>query len=139
MDLIKGFFCNKNYILRGYPTIPIGNSQPVYIINPLNSLFFVSRFSHNRNSVEERFTSNFPRMQGGTKFLGWYLKIAAVSALCGASMELFMIHTGFCISFHPFFISFFFYFWDGFSLDRRLAIGRKKSYHVLHILNSRVR
>ncbi|CAA6669065.1 unnamed protein product [Spirodela intermedia] len=29
------------------------------------------------------------------KFLGWYLKIFAVSALCGASMELFMIHTGF--------------------------------------------
>ncbi|KAK1291543.1 hypothetical protein QJS10_CPB17g01480 [Acorus calamus] len=30
-----------------------------------------------------------------TKFLGWYLKIATVSALCGASMELFMINTGF--------------------------------------------
>ncbi|CAD5192907.1 uncharacterized protein LOC103970135 [Musa acuminata AAA Group] len=29
------------------------------------------------------------------KFLDWYLKIAAVSALIGASMELFMIHTGF--------------------------------------------
>ncbi|RRT67243.1 hypothetical protein B296_00014277 [Ensete ventricosum] len=29
------------------------------------------------------------------KFLGWYLKIAAVSAVIGASMELFMIHTGF--------------------------------------------
>ncbi|MQL96304.1 hypothetical protein Taro_028977, partial [Colocasia esculenta] len=32
---------------------------------------------------------------GVMKFLDWYLKIAAVSALCGASMELFMIHTGF--------------------------------------------
>ncbi|XP_072994848.1 uncharacterized protein, partial [Typha latifolia] len=29
------------------------------------------------------------------RFLGWYLKIAAGSALVGASMELFMIHTGF--------------------------------------------
>ncbi|RVX21934.1 hypothetical protein CK203_001444 [Vitis vinifera] len=29
------------------------------------------------------------------KFLDWYLKIAAVSALIGASMELFMIKTGF--------------------------------------------
>ncbi|XP_020275277.1 uncharacterized protein LOC109849809 [Asparagus officinalis] len=29
------------------------------------------------------------------KFLSWYLKIGAVSALVGASMELFMIHTGF--------------------------------------------
>ncbi|KAK8943992.1 hypothetical protein KSP40_PGU001483 [Platanthera guangdongensis] len=35
-------------------------------------------------------------MAGGQlKFLNWYLKIAAVSALIGASMELFMIHTGF--------------------------------------------
>ncbi|PKU77456.1 uncharacterized protein LOC110108733 [Dendrobium catenatum] len=32
---------------------------------------------------------------GQLKFLDWYLKIAAVSALVGASMELFMIHTGF--------------------------------------------
>ncbi|XP_010240866.2 PREDICTED: uncharacterized protein LOC104585618 [Nelumbo nucifera] len=29
------------------------------------------------------------------KFLDWYLKIAAVSALIGASMEFFMIQTGF--------------------------------------------
>ncbi|KAG6505235.1 hypothetical protein ZIOFF_037589 [Zingiber officinale] len=29
------------------------------------------------------------------KFLDWYLKIGAVSALIGASMEVFMIHTGF--------------------------------------------
>ncbi|XP_017696469.1 uncharacterized protein LOC108510829 [Phoenix dactylifera] len=29
------------------------------------------------------------------KFADWYLKIAAVSAVCGAAMELFMIHTGF--------------------------------------------
>ncbi|XP_054804822.1 uncharacterized protein LOC129307902 [Prosopis cineraria] len=29
------------------------------------------------------------------KFLDWYLKIGAVSALIGASMELFMIKTGF--------------------------------------------
>ncbi|KAL4202567.1 hypothetical protein AMTRI_Chr02g221730 [Amborella trichopoda] len=29
------------------------------------------------------------------KFGDWYAKIAVVSALCGASMELFMIHTGF--------------------------------------------
>ncbi|XP_028759860.1 uncharacterized protein LOC114718638 isoform X2 [Neltuma alba] len=29
------------------------------------------------------------------KFLDWYLKIGAVSALVGASMELFMIKTGF--------------------------------------------
>ncbi|XP_010914401.2 uncharacterized protein [Elaeis guineensis] len=29
------------------------------------------------------------------KFSDWYLKIAAVSAACGAAMELFMIHTGF--------------------------------------------
>ncbi|KAJ0979708.1 hypothetical protein J5N97_015182 [Dioscorea zingiberensis] len=29
------------------------------------------------------------------KFAGWYLKIAAVSSLIGASMELFMVHTGF--------------------------------------------
>ncbi|KAH0470808.1 hypothetical protein IEQ34_000531 [Dendrobium chrysotoxum] len=34
---------------------------------------------------------------GQLKFLDWYLKIAAVSALVGASMELFMIHTGFCV------------------------------------------
>ncbi|KAL0928543.1 hypothetical protein M5K25_000434 [Dendrobium thyrsiflorum] len=33
---------------------------------------------------------------GQLKFLDWYLKIAAVSGLVGASMELFMIHTGFC-------------------------------------------
>ncbi|GLU08311.1 hypothetical protein SLE2022_252290 [Rubroshorea leprosula] len=30
-----------------------------------------------------------------TKFLDWYLKIAFGSALVGASMELFMIKTGF--------------------------------------------
>ncbi|KAI4317667.1 hypothetical protein L6164_025518 [Bauhinia variegata] len=29
------------------------------------------------------------------KFLDWYLKVGAVSALIGASMELFMIKTGF--------------------------------------------
>ncbi|XXG54271.1 hypothetical protein AAC387_Pa03g2198 [Persea americana] len=29
------------------------------------------------------------------KFLDWYLKIAGVSALIGASMEFFMIQTGF--------------------------------------------
>ncbi|KAK9139471.1 hypothetical protein Scep_009152 [Stephania cephalantha] len=29
------------------------------------------------------------------KFLDWYLKIAAVSATIGASMEFFMIKTGF--------------------------------------------
>ncbi|GMH08356.1 hypothetical protein Nepgr_010196 [Nepenthes gracilis] len=29
------------------------------------------------------------------KFLNWYLKIGVVSALVGASMELFMIKTGF--------------------------------------------
>ncbi|KAL4014855.1 hypothetical protein IC575_027073 [Cucumis melo] len=29
------------------------------------------------------------------KFLGWYVKIGTVSALIGASMELFMIKTGF--------------------------------------------
>ncbi|KAG6508684.1 hypothetical protein ZIOFF_034064 [Zingiber officinale] len=29
------------------------------------------------------------------KFLDWYLKIGVVSALVGASMEVFMIHTGF--------------------------------------------
>ncbi|KAK6130373.1 hypothetical protein DH2020_035776 [Rehmannia glutinosa] len=29
------------------------------------------------------------------KFLDWYLKIAAVSAMIGGSMELFMIKTGF--------------------------------------------
>ncbi|CAL0323379.1 unnamed protein product [Lupinus luteus] len=29
------------------------------------------------------------------KFLDWYLKIGIVSALVGASMELFMIKTGF--------------------------------------------
>ncbi|PKA64817.1 peroxidase [Apostasia shenzhenica] len=29
------------------------------------------------------------------KFLGWYLKIAVASAIVGASMEVFMIHTGF--------------------------------------------
>ncbi|XP_020580604.1 uncharacterized protein LOC110024788 [Phalaenopsis equestris] len=37
-------------------------------------------------------------MAGGSgqlKFLDWYLKIAAVSAFVGASMEIFMIHTGF--------------------------------------------
>ncbi|RDX66120.1 hypothetical protein CR513_55151, partial [Mucuna pruriens] len=32
------------------------------------------------------------------KFLDWYLKIGVVSALVGASMELFMIKTGFCKS-----------------------------------------
>ncbi|GER50142.1 UDP-N-acetylmuramoylalanine--D-glutamate ligase [Striga asiatica] len=32
------------------------------------------------------------------KFLDWYLKIAAVSALIGGSMELFMIKTGFCFA-----------------------------------------
>ncbi|KAG7013616.1 hypothetical protein SDJN02_23783 [Cucurbita argyrosperma subsp. argyrosperma] len=31
------------------------------------------------------------------KFLGWYVKIGTVSALIGASMEMFMIKTGFCI------------------------------------------
>uniref|UniRef100_A0A9I9EKY5 Uncharacterized protein n=1 Tax=Cucumis melo TaxID=3656 RepID=A0A9I9EKY5_CUCME len=31
------------------------------------------------------------------KFLGWYVKIGTVSALIGASMELFMIKTGFCV------------------------------------------
>jgi len=31
------------------------------------------------------------------KFLDWYLKIGVVSALVGASMELFMIKTGFCV------------------------------------------
>ncbi|ONK63313.1 uncharacterized protein A4U43_C07F13720 [Asparagus officinalis] len=34
-------------------------------------------------------------IEGAMKFLSWYLKIGAVSALVGASMELFMIHTGF--------------------------------------------
>ncbi|KAH7676812.1 hypothetical protein IHE45_07G041800 [Dioscorea alata] len=29
------------------------------------------------------------------KFAGWYLKIAAVSAVIGGCMEVFMIHTGF--------------------------------------------
>ncbi|KAG6575042.1 uncharacterized protein LOC111460420 [Cucurbita moschata] len=29
------------------------------------------------------------------KFLGWYVKIGTVSALIGASMEMFMIKTGF--------------------------------------------
>ncbi|XP_031498625.1 uncharacterized protein LOC116263149 [Nymphaea colorata] len=29
------------------------------------------------------------------KFLDWYVKIGVVSALCGASMEYFMIKTGF--------------------------------------------
>jgi hypothetical protein len=32
------------------------------------------------------------------QFAGWYLKIAAVGASIGAAMELFMIHTGFCMS-----------------------------------------
>lgn len=32
------------------------------------------------------------------KFLDWYLKVGVVSAMVGASMELFMIHTGFCKS-----------------------------------------
>lgn len=32
------------------------------------------------------------------RFLGWYLKIAVGGAAIGASMELFMIHTGFCVS-----------------------------------------
>ncbi|KAH1227564.1 hypothetical protein GmHk_10G027778 [Glycine max] len=31
------------------------------------------------------------------KFLDWYLKIGVVSALVGASMEMFMIKTGFCV------------------------------------------
>lgn len=31
------------------------------------------------------------------KFLDWYLKIAVVSALVGASMEMFMVKTGFCV------------------------------------------
>ena len=31
------------------------------------------------------------------KFLDWYLKIALVSAGIGASMEFFMIKTGFCV------------------------------------------
>ncbi|KAG2402626.1 uncharacterized protein HKW66_Vig0238230 [Vigna angularis] len=31
------------------------------------------------------------------KFLDWYLKIGFVSALVGASMEVFMIKTGFCV------------------------------------------
>ncbi|KAG9443309.1 hypothetical protein H6P81_014649 [Aristolochia fimbriata] len=31
------------------------------------------------------------------KFLDWYLKIGGVSALIGASMEYFMIRTGFCM------------------------------------------
>ncbi|KAL6517207.1 hypothetical protein OROMI_005867 [Orobanche minor] len=30
------------------------------------------------------------------KFLNWYLKIAAMSAMVGGSMEFFMINTGFC-------------------------------------------
>ncbi|XP_078154691.1 DNA mismatch repair protein [Carex rostrata] len=29
------------------------------------------------------------------KFVGWYVKIALGSAMVGAAMELFMIHTGF--------------------------------------------
>nr|GMD79058.1 hypothetical protein EUGRSUZ_H03682 [Ipomoea batatas] len=29
------------------------------------------------------------------KFLGWYVKIAIVSAMIGGSMELFMVKTGF--------------------------------------------
>lgn len=31
------------------------------------------------------------------KFLGWYVKIGTVSVLIGASMEMFMIKTGFCV------------------------------------------
>uniref|UniRef100_A0A6N2NAA4 Uncharacterized protein n=1 Tax=Salix viminalis TaxID=40686 RepID=A0A6N2NAA4_SALVM len=31
------------------------------------------------------------------KFLDWYVKISAGGALIGASMELFMIKTGFCM------------------------------------------
>lgn len=31
------------------------------------------------------------------KFVDWYVKIAVVSAMIGASMELFMIKTGFCV------------------------------------------
>ena len=31
------------------------------------------------------------------KFVDWYVKIGVVSALIGASMELFMIKTGFCM------------------------------------------
>ncbi|KAI4345502.1 hypothetical protein L6164_012618 [Bauhinia variegata] len=37
-------------------------------------------------------TSNF---EVDMKFLDWYLKVGVVSALIGASMELFMIKTGF--------------------------------------------
>uniref|UniRef100_A0A6N2KWV7 Uncharacterized protein n=1 Tax=Salix viminalis TaxID=40686 RepID=A0A6N2KWV7_SALVM len=32
------------------------------------------------------------------KFLDWYVKISAGGALIGASMELFMIKTGFCMT-----------------------------------------
>lgn len=32
------------------------------------------------------------------RFVGWYMKIALGSAMVGAAMELFMIHTGFCSS-----------------------------------------
>ncbi|KAF9678905.1 hypothetical protein SADUNF_Sadunf07G0084700 [Salix dunnii] len=32
------------------------------------------------------------------KFLDWYVKISAGGALIGASMELFMIKTGFCVT-----------------------------------------
>lgn len=32
-----------------------------------------------------------------TKFLDWYLKIGVASALVGASMEFFMVKTGFCV------------------------------------------
>uniref|UniRef100_F6HDI9 Uncharacterized protein n=2 Tax=Vitis vinifera TaxID=29760 RepID=F6HDI9_VITVI len=42
--------------------------------------------------ISTRFIAFFRNIM---KFLDWYLKIAAVSALIGASMELFMIKTGF--------------------------------------------
>ncbi|KNA10042.1 hypothetical protein SOVF_148050 isoform B [Spinacia oleracea] len=32
------------------------------------------------------------------KFLDWYVKIAVGSAMIGASMEFFMIKTGFCMT-----------------------------------------
>jgi hypothetical protein len=31
------------------------------------------------------------------KFLDWYVKIGVASALVGASMEFFMVKTGFCV------------------------------------------
>ncbi|KAL9249686.1 hypothetical protein AKJ16_DCAP01142 [Drosera capensis] len=66
----------------------------VFLLSFLSSYAYAPLLHH---SLPIPIKNNCDCQKGKMKFLDWYAKIAVVSALVGASMELFMIKTGFCV------------------------------------------